>query len=206
MQKFIESKKLIIFDLDGVLLNSKTNMKYSWKYTSKKNKLKKPFSEYFKYVGLPFFKILEDMEIKKNFKNIKKDYDQASLKNIFRISLYPKVLSTLKKLKNQGKKLALFTSKDALRTKIFLKKFNLNFDHVECGKKSIKGKPYPDQIKKILSKLKCSKKKTVYIGDMYHDYLSAKNAKIDFIFAKYGYGGLRVIEIKKFINKFEELI
>ena len=41
---------------------------------------------------------------------------------------------------------------------------------------------------------------------MYHDYLAAKNAGIDFIFAEYGYGGLRSLEIKKFIKNFNDLI
>lgn len=205
MKNFIKKKKLLIFDLDGVLLNSKLNMRYAWKYTSKRNKLKNTFDEYFKHVGLPFLKILEEMGVKKNFRKIKNDYDRGSIRNINSITSFPNVLKTISNLKEQNKKLAIFTSKDEKRTKIFLKKFNLRFDHIECGKKTIKGKPFPDQINKILNKLKCSKKQTVYVGDMYHDYLSAKNAKIDFIFAKYGYGGLRILEIKKFINKFEEL-
>lgn len=205
MKNFIKKKKLIIFDLDGVLINSRLNMRLAWQYTAKINKLKNKFNEYFKHIGLPFFKILEEMGIEKNFEKIKKDYDKGSIRNIKKIRSFPNVPETISYLREHNKKLAIFTSKDEKRTKIFLKKINLKFDHIECGKKSIKGKPFPDQIKRILKKLKFSKKQSVYIGDMYHDYLSAKNAKIDFIFAKYGYGGLRIIEIKRFINKFDDL-
>ena len=42
------SEKLIIFDLDGVILDSKSNMRESWKKVCEKLKLKVSFNEYFK--------------------------------------------------------------------------------------------------------------------------------------------------------------
>ena len=57
---------LILFDLDGVLINSKPNMKISWNKVRKKFNIKKNFSEYSKYIGYPFFKILNKLSIKKN--------------------------------------------------------------------------------------------------------------------------------------------
>ena len=47
-------KGLIIFDLDGVLINSEQNMSYAWSQTCKKLKLKISFNKYKKYVGLGF--------------------------------------------------------------------------------------------------------------------------------------------------------
>ena len=206
INKLIKKKSVIILDLDGVLLNSKNNMRYAWKQTSKINNLRFSFNDYFKHVGLPFTKILSVMGIKNKKIKIKKDYDRNSIKNINRLKIYPNVITTISKLKKQNKSIALFTSKDSTRTKLFTKKFKIQFDHMECGGKSIKGKPYPDQIRKILKKFNCPRNKAVYIGDMYHDYLSAKNAGIDFIFAEYGYGGLRSLEIKWFIKNFNDLI
>ena len=205
INKVIEKKSVIILDLDGVLLNSKNNMRYAWKYTSKLNKLRFTFKNYFKHVGLPFEKILSVMGIKNKKLKIKNDYNIGSIKNINKIKIYPNVIKTIKKLKEQNKTIAIFTSKDLKRTNLFIEKFKLQFDHLECAKKSIKGKPYPDQINKILNKFKCSRNKAVYIGDMYHDYLAAKNAGIDFIFAEYGYGGYRSLEIKNFIKNFNDL-
>ena len=51
--------KLIIFDLDGVLINSLNNMKYALKNTNKKLGLKLEFNKYRKYIGLPFLKYLK---------------------------------------------------------------------------------------------------------------------------------------------------
>ena len=47
-------KKLIVFDLDGVLFNSISNMKVSWQYTNNIFKLNIDFKEYAKHLGLLF--------------------------------------------------------------------------------------------------------------------------------------------------------
>ena len=62
------------------------------------------------------------------------------------------------------------------------------FSIIQCPQKNLIGKPYPDQILNVIKKLNVKKKDCVYIGDTNIDYLSAKNAKIDFIFAEWGYG------------------
>ena len=203
-KRYIQKKKVIIFDFDGVILNSKKNMNVAWRYTSKSNNLNNSFENYFQYVGLPFFKILKKMKIEKNYFKIKKDFDKGSTSNVAKIKIYPNVLSTLKKLKTYGKILVLYTSKDYKRTKIFLKKFNLKFDYVECENKMFRGKPYPEQILKVLKKIKCDKKEAIFIGDTNYDYLTSKNSKIEFIHAKYGYGKIKN-KIRK-IQKINQLI
>ena len=50
--------KNIIFDLDGVLINSRSNMNKSWSSTSKKYNLKIRFNKYEKFIGLPLEKYL----------------------------------------------------------------------------------------------------------------------------------------------------
>ena len=62
------------------------------------------------------------------------------------------------------------------------------FSIIQCTQKNLTGKPHPDQILNVIKKLNVKKKDCVYIGDTNIDYLSAKNAKIDFIFAEWGYG------------------
>ena len=74
------NKKLIIFDIDGVLFNSKENMNYSWKKVKSVHKVKPDFKNYFKLVGLPFNKILFKLNIKKNLKEIEKTYSNESLR------------------------------------------------------------------------------------------------------------------------------
>ena len=66
-------KKLYIFDLDGVLVNSKQNMKLSWGFVQKQFSLSQNFKKYFQHIGKPFNKILKDM----NIKNKKKKFMKA---------------------------------------------------------------------------------------------------------------------------------
>ena len=66
-QKNIRNKKknLILFDLDGVLINSIKNMEISWDYCKKKYNLEIDFSSYKKFIGLPFNDILKNLKIRK---------------------------------------------------------------------------------------------------------------------------------------------
>ena len=182
-------KKFLIFDLDGVLIDSKNNMEISWQEVQKKHSLHKiNFSYYFKHIGRPFFEILRIIGVKKNFKKIKKTYNYISNKNKHLIKYFDNVNTTLKILKRRGYSLNILTSKDYKRTKVFLAKNIKFFDEIECDDGTVNGKPYPDQMEILLQKLKAKKNQCIYIGDTNIDYLTAKNSKVDFLFAKWGYG------------------
>ena len=101
----IKNIKFIIFDLDGVVIDTKKNMELSWKNVQKKFNLTISFNKYFKYIGLPFEKILTKLLIKKNLSNINKTYQDESIKHFDKIKLYPGVKETLLHLKK--KKIAL---------------------------------------------------------------------------------------------------
>ncbi len=179
--------KLIIFDLDGVIFDTEKNMIHSWREVKKKYKLKKNFKDYKKNVGLPFFKILKNLGINKNQKKIRESYKFHSIKNDNMIKLFPKVKSILKKL-SKDFILAVVTSKDCVRTRRLIKKFNLSFQCISCPKKNLRGKPFPDQIYYVLKKTNIKdKSKVIYVGDTRFDYLAAKRAKINFIHASYGF-------------------
>lgn len=66
------TKKIVIFDLDGVLIDSIKNMEISWKHVSFKYGLNIKFEEYKKNIGLPFDEITKNLQIKKSRKNKKK--------------------------------------------------------------------------------------------------------------------------------------
>ena len=178
----------LIFDLDGVLIDSKNNMKNSWNSVRKELKVKQSFKKYFTHIGYPFEKILNKMGIKKNITEIKKLFKKKSILNIRHIKIYKGVHKALHLLKSNGINVAIVTSKDINRTKIMVKKLRIPIKILISPRKNIRGKPYPDQLNLALKKLKSPKKGTAYIGDMPIDYNAAINTKIDFIFAQYGYG------------------
>ena len=76
--------ELVIFDLDGVIIDSKKNMKVSWEKVNKKLQLNKSFAEYFNLIGRPFNQILDKLGIKKK-KEIIKLYNFYSKKNFNKI-------------------------------------------------------------------------------------------------------------------------
>ena len=183
------NKKVLIFDLDGVLVDSKINMKKAWATVQKKfNFQEKKFRDYFSKIGQPFNIILSQLSILNNHKQIKKCYDSNSIKNLEIVKFYPKTIKELKWLYSKNIYLCIVTSKDKIRTNLMLGDAKKLFSIIQCPQKNLIGKPYPDQILNVIKKLNVKKKDCVYIGDTNIDYLSAKNAKIDFIFAEWGYG------------------
>jgi len=209
MKKLLNKKdikiKLIFFDFDGVIINSKKNMEVSWKEVQKKTGSKVKFNKYFNKIGVPFYKILTKINFDKEFKYAKKAYDEASIKNINKIKLFPRAKLILNKLSKEHI-IVLITSKSRARTQIILKKFKLKFDHIFCPEDNFKSKPNPEVINYLKKKYKLKKNEIIVIGDSLADKNLAQNAKVKFIFAKYGYFKLRstnsiknLTEIGKFI-------
>ena len=196
-------KKLYVFDLDGVLIDSLTNMKNSWGIVQLEHNIDIPFSEYEKHIGKPFFDILTAIGIHESHSSIKLTYDEASIQGD-EIRLYPNVIETLKELKKQGSKIAICTSKDVKRVNYVIEQFKLpKFDWVCAPKKGLRGKPSPDQLLNTIAFCNEDPKDTVYIGDMQSDYETAQRAGVDFIHANYGYGQ---VKCELSVNQIEQIL
>ena len=194
----------ILFDLDGVLFDTKKNMERSWNDVNKHFNLKIKFKDYFSKIGIPFQKILKKLRVKKNQIKIEKFYQKKSISYIKLIKLYPNVINTVNYLIKKNYKIAIVTSKDKKRSLQLIRKFKLNIPLVICPTRKMRGKPYPDQIIKALKIKKTLNKNAVYVGDTKIDYLAAKKSFIRFIFAKYGYGQIINTNLKC-ISNFKEL-
>ncbi len=206
--KDFKKKSFLMFDLDGVVFDSKKNMELAWNETSKKFRLNIAFSLYFKKIGMPFLKILESLGIKPN-KIIYKYFKEVSLKKINTIKPYKDVLNLFRFLKKKKIKFSIVTSKDFKRSKFLLKKFKIQPNSIHCPSIRFRGKPFPDQLLYSLKKNKITASDACFIGDTKIDFLAAKRANVTFVFAKYGYGKnnkqyknqiTNIKQIKKFIN------
>lgn len=193
--------QVIIFDFDGVLIDSKKNMEISWNKTKKKFFLNYKFNKYFKFIGKPFKDILISLGVKKDFSEIEKNFKIESQKNFGKIKLYKDVIKTLNYLKRKKIIIGIFTSKDKDRTQKLVKKFKLKVNFIQCPQKGYKGKPSPDLLNKIIKKNNFQKSKCTYVGDAKVDLISAKKAKINFVLAKYGYK----VGIKKYKNSINSI-
>lgn len=203
-KKILKKFKYIIFDLDGVLLNSKKNMSISWSQTRKKFKIRATFNDYMKFIGLPFDKILFNLKVKNNFNQVKLFYKKRSEENIKYLKLFPYVKKIFFKMKKNKIPYYIVTSKDISRTKKIIKHFNLKPRSIHCPKKYLRGKPFPDQLLECIRQNRITIQDACYCGDTYYDYQSAKAAKLNFIFAKYGFGKNKKIYKNK-IENFKDL-
>jgi phosphoglycolate phosphatase-like HAD superfamily hydrolase len=198
-------KKLIIFDLDGVLINSIKNMEFAWINTCKKNNLFIPFYKYKKFIGLPLIEILKKLSIdRKYYLSFNKYYNLFSKKKIHKIKINNKTEKILKNLINKKYVLALYTSKNLIRTNLILGSKKNLFKYRLSPKKNIKGKPFPDGINYLIKKSKFLKKDTIFIGDSIFDYYAAKAAKVDYIHANWGYQKIK-IQKKFIVNELKDI-
>ena len=193
--------KAYIFDLDGVLIDSKKMMSHAWTKCQLEHNLDQPFSEYFKHIGKPFRDIMKELGIK-NSDAVKNTYDKASMQLMDEfLVFYPGVEDTLNKLK-KGYKIAVVTSKTAERTKVILEKLDVEFDYIVSPKKGLRGKPAPDQILWCLAMINTDPKDAIYVGDMQVDYDASQRAGTGFIHATYGYGN---VECELSVDKIDQI-
>lgn len=194
----LKNFELIIFDLDGTLVNSakdimiannKTLVKFGYKPISFKN-VKHIIGQGIRVNIIRSLK-MQKIKISKKKENEMHDYFFSFYKkNLFIESkVYVGLKSFLKKLDKKNYKLAVCSNKLEELTKIVLKKAKLSkyFDFVAGGDTFTHRKPHPSVLNNVVKKFKINKKKALFIGDSEHDYHSAKNSNIKFCLKTKGF-------------------
>jgi phosphoglycolate phosphatase len=181
-------KKLVLFDLDGVLLDSEDNMRRAWAVVREKTHVKNPFEDYFSRIGRPFQDILAMLGITRETKRIEQIYMEASFDFLASALFFPETEKTLQSLSKAGIRLGVVTSKDAPRTRAVLRQLDVSFDTIQCPEGAFRGKPAPDYLLIAMAEARIDPTDTVYIGDMDTDCEAARRAQIDYIHAAWGYG------------------
>jgi len=184
----IKNIKLVLLDLDGVMFDTKKNMHISWMKVQKEFNIKKNFNSYFKFIGMPFTKILKKLSINNHLNEIHAVYQKESIRQSRKIKLYRGVRETLKNLNKRKITLGVVTSKDKFRTLKLIKKFKIDIKIIVTPSKKLRGKPFPDQLLKAIKIAKTNVSNAIYVGDMLVDYKAAKKSNINFVHTKYGYG------------------
>jgi len=181
-------KRLVLFDLDGVILDSKQNMDCAWADVCEKFSLKIPFQDYFSNIGRPFKDILDILGVVEQQDMIEVVYNQSSLKRIDSSPFFPKVKDYLCFLLKNNIEIGIVTSKSKTRVKPVLNRLGIDFSIVKVPDDICRGKPAPDHLLMAMSLLNIDPSETIFIGDMDVDYMAAKRANIDYLHASWGYG------------------
>jgi phosphoglycolate phosphatase len=182
------AKRLVLFDLDGVLLDSRENMRRSWQKVREQFGTDVTFDRYFSEIGRPFPVIMERLSLSDRAPEIEATFRMASMDNLDVLRFYPNVAETLQMLQDAQLKLGIVTSKDLLRTNAILAMLPVTFACVHAPDGKMRGKPAPDHLLMAMALTGVDPAEALYVGDMAADYEAAQRAQIDYAHANWGYG------------------
>ena len=185
-------KQLIIFDLDGVIVDSRANMERAWSEVQSQLGVDTPFESYFALIGRPFPDIISRLGLLPQLVEIEVVYRTTSSRYMDLINFYPGVEKTLLLLIKEGMRLGIVTSKDASRTGQILAHLPVEFVTIQTPNNIYRGKPAPDHLLAAMAEANIDPGATAFIGDMDSDAVAAARACIDYIHAEWGYGQLVV--------------
>ncbi len=197
----------VLFDFDGVLIDSLPAMEIAWNSVMSKFKVKNDFNQYRKFIGLPFEKILKELNIEFANRNlIKNYYSKISCENINLIKLNPYVKILLFWLSRNSISTGIVTSKDKLRTNELIEYFQLNIHTIVTPELTNLGKPSSEPILYAAKKLNVSVDQILFIGDMKSDMRTAINSKCFYLHYMNGYQPLKEHAYGGQINSLLEVI
>lgn len=181
-------KRLVLFDLDGVLLHSQENMRQAWDVVLRKTELNRSFEDYFALIGRPFKDIMSHLGVITDLERIEKIYMTASFDFLSQATFFPGVRETLAQIRDSGIKMGVVTSKDAPRTKAVLAQLDIRFVSVQSPNDRFRGKPAPDHVLMAMAEAGEDPADTLFVGDMETDWQAACRAGVDYVHAGWGYG------------------
>lgn len=186
--------KLVIFDLDGTILDTLEDLYLSVNFSLTKNGLpERSRDEVRKFVGNGIRLLIEravpddaSAEITdKVFSDFKEYYSVHSMDNT---KIYEGITEMLDSIKKEGIKIAVVSNKaDFAVQKLVHKFFGDRFDFVLGEKASISKKPAPDMVYSALCSTEISAEAAVYVGDSEVDIETARNSGINFVIVDWGF-------------------
>lgn len=182
--------KLIIFDLDGTLVNAYPAIISSFNYTMQKlNYPRQSSLTIRRAVGWgdenllkPFIKT---KDLKKAVLIYRRHHKTALLKES---RLFPRVEKVLSYLRNRGYKLVIASNRPTKFSWILIRHLKLKkyFGYVLCADKLRHIKPHPEILNKIVQRLSLSPEQTLYVGDMTIDAQAGRRAEVKTIIVTTG--------------------
>jgi len=177
--------KAIIFDVDGVLIDSVEVVVKAYQKTAKKMGLKVPSSqEILDLLGKPLEEIARILWTNADHERYIKEYRKLFMNKNLVIPPIDGAVDAVKRLKKSGFKLGIITGKIMFFTKKHLKESGFDIDWFEAiGSFEVtkKHKPNPEPLFYVIDKLKVKPEETLYVGDAILDYECAKNAKVEYV-------------------------
>lgn len=210
-------KRLVIFDLDGTLLNTIADLAVATNEALRAMGYPTHAEEVIQtFVGNGVSKLLErsmplDKRTEENIALVRRHfmayYDQH---NADLSTPYPGIADMLSRLQEAGVMLAVASNKYQSATEKLIARYfpHINFVCVLGQRQGIPVKPSPDIVLEIMEKAGVSRSDTLYVGDSGVDMQTASNAGIDSVAVSWGFrprAELEAFRTLAIIDKAEDL-
>ena len=192
---------LVIFDLDGTLMDtSKSITKTVNSAMEELGKKQYSIDECVKFVGGGVSGLARNILGKEKYTDVTNEEMEKVIRKYYDIYFdygvepYEGIPELLDFLEQNGVKKGIVTNKDhetalfAVDKKLSKWKFDGIFGSNE---KEYPNKPNPYNVDKMAQNLNISKEKILFVGDMLVDVNTAKNAGIDIVYCKWGFGEVK---------------
>jgi phosphoglycolate phosphatase len=205
----MSKKKLIIFDMDGTLVNSSVTISNAINYVRKNlgldpmesdNILRLVNDHTINPAQVFYHATAFDADHERWFSEYyTKNHDKELI-------LYAGIKEMLENLKEEGYKLAIATNayrSSTLESLGYLEVLEL-FDAIGCYDDVPEGKPAPDMLYKVLDELGCTVEQSIFIGDGPRDEMAAKRAGMEYIMVDWGF--TEHSDAVKFVDELKHIV
>ena len=208
--------KTVLFDLDGTLLNTLTDLSNSVNYALNSHHLpQRTELEVRSFLGNGIHNLIEK-SVPENtpselledvFQSFKPYYLQHGLDST---APYPGIISLLKALQQKSVKMAIISNKVDTAVQQLNKKFFSDYIGIAIGEKpQIRRKPAPDSVLLAIKALNANPATTLYVGDSEVDYETAHSAGIRCALVTWGFRDrldLEDLHADYYVNSSHELM
>jgi phosphoglycolate phosphatase len=193
--------KLIIFDLDGTLVNAYPAIISSFNCTMRK--FARPAQGPLvirRAVGWGDENLLRPFISQADLKKALRFYRRHHRLSLARQSrLFPQAKEILSRLKNKGFYLAVASNRPTAFSRLLIRHLKIDrfFDYILCADKLKHIKPHPEILKKILKKFALQAKEAIYVADMSIDAQAGRRAGIKTVIVTTGSSNRQEIKRQK---------
>ena len=211
-------KKLIVFDLDGTLINSLEDLADSANHVLIQHGFPThPVDAYRYFVGDGVRKLIERILPQEERTDARIEQCRQEFVAYYKVhmedktSVYEGITELLAELKNRGLKIAVATNKVHVAVEPLMAKYfpNIRFDAMIGQREGVPVKPTPQIMFDILKETGCEPSEALHVGDTATDMQLAHNAGVESVGVLWGYRPLEELQeagAEHIIRKPEELL